>query len=131
MYGTTLRCSCMAGLLPLGRTPASPGAGGRAWAARVYRQHLADSAPQVKLNRTQLEVLQLVHGAGHLPTTAHTTGRQVAGNVAAALVRKGLLRNRFTPWARGAPPARFIGVETTAAGCAVLAQYAKWGWPKR
>lgn len=130
--GTALRCSCMDGRLPLGKNNnLAPSAGGRAWANATYRRHLAESAPQVTLTRAQLEVLSMVHKAGHLPTTAHTGGDAVAGNVAAALVRKGLLRWRWRRWARGAPPAVPDGVEATAAGCTVLAQYDRWGWPAR
>lgn len=78
----------------------------------------------MKLTPAQREVLQLVDAAGHLPTTAHTCPPYVvAGNVAAALVRKGLLRNRFRSWARGAPPAVFDGVELTDAGRQWLAEH--------
>lgn len=125
-WGTKWSCRCGWPLIEsMGVSKKAPTAGGRAWAGREYRKHLEAEAPQVELTRAQLSTLAFVHAQPNpVGTTAHDARWRgvVAGNVAAALYRKGLVRYVF---------ARHESlVEATAAGCAVLAQYARWGPPR-
>lgn len=134
--GTYLACSCdtphhHAGYLSsnplcLAFTSDAPSAGGRAWAERKYREHLTDTAPQVEVTEAQLEVLRYVHDEDRAVRTTTKTcigHGVVGGNTSAALIRRGLLRNVFDG---PITDPRFVGVEATAAGCAILAQYARW-----
>jgi hypothetical protein len=80
----------------------------------------------VKLTQPQREVLCMVHDADRVVgTTAHTGGEQVAGNTAASLVKRGLLKHRPMGVTAAEVRTGFVndwGVEITDEGRKVVAE---------